>query len=179
MNSRQTVRLNFVIFTFVAFACFMIWWTPKGSLMQQEYKILHKGKEEHRLEINVGSTTQSEDDGSPTNYLIFDSIKHDGSLEFLDSLSYKWEIVVVNADKDQLESCLRCQVVKESWTGKFLSAEMASPTWKKLPDSAKGKIVAILYALLNSAEWMYVTDSQFLPKEDVLLFACVNKVTTI
>ena len=87
--------------------------------MQQEYKLLHKGKEENSSEINVGPSTQVEDDGSPTHYLIFDSIKHKGSLEFLDSLSYRWEIVVVNAGKDQLESCRRCQVVEESWTGKF------------------------------------------------------------
>ena len=169
----------FVIFTFVALAYFMIWWTKKGCPMQQEYKLLHERKEEHRLEINVGLSAQSEDNGSPTHYLIFDSIKRIGSLEFLDSLSYRWEIVVVNAGKDQLESCRRCQMVKESWTEKFLSAEMASPTWKKVPGYAKGKIVAILYALLNSAECMYITDSQFLPKEDALLSACENKVTTI
>ena len=100
MNSQQTVLLSSVIFTFVALACFMIWWTPKGSLMQQEYNLLHKGKEENSSEINVGPSTQVED-------------------EFLDSLSYRWEIVVVNAGKDQLESCRRCQVVEESWTGKF------------------------------------------------------------
>ena len=62
---------------------------------------------------------------------------------------------------------------------KVLSAEMTSPTWKKVPDFVKGKIVAILYALLNSAEWMYVTDSQFLPKEYALFSACENKVATI
>ena len=67
-------------------------------------------------------------------------------------------------------------MVKESWTEKFLTAEMASLNWEKVQGYAKEKIVAILYALLNSAEWLYVTDSQFLPEEDTV---CVNKVTNI
>ena len=142
--------------------------------------ISEKNKQRDRSAIRVKPGAQLGDDRTLTHFLIFDAFKHSGSLEFLDSLSARWEILVVNsADKDQLESCRRCQVVKESWTEKFLTAEMASLNWEKVQGYAKEKIVAILYALLNSAEWLYVTDSQFLPEEDTLLSVCVNKVTNI
>ena len=123
---------------------------------------------------------KSEGTGSSIHYLIFDAINYKGSLEFLDGMSARWEILVVNSmGKDQLESCQRCVVVKESWIEEFLETEMASPTWKQVPGYAKEKIIAVLFALLNSAEWLYVTDSQFLPEEDTLLSVSSHKVTII
>ena len=131
-------------------------------------------------EINKESfrSAQLEEKRTLKHFFIFDAFACSSGLEFLDGLSARWEILVVNlADRGQLKSCPRCQMVNESWTQKFLAAEMSSATWKQLQSHVKEKIVAILYALLNSAEWLYVTDSQFLPDEDSLLSVCVDKVT--
>ena len=123
---------------------------------------------------------KSEGTGSSIHYLIYDAINYKGSLQFLDGFSDGWEILVVNSmGEDQLESCRRCRVVEKARTEEFLETEMPSSTWEQVQGHAKEKIVAVLYALLNSAEWLYVTDSQFLPEEDTLLSVSFHKVTII
>ena len=132
------------------------------------------------IRVTKTSSKQMTQTEKPVHYLIFDASEHKGSLDFLDALSAKWQILVVNLiSQRQLESCQRCRVVKETWTSSHLANEMASSTWKTMPAYAKEKIVAILYALLNSAEWLYVTDSPFLPKEETLLSVCSHKVPII
>ena len=139
--------------------------------------------QESRAVINEGSYRGNEKSrstftGKPIHYLIFDAIEHEGSLEFLDGFSAKWKILVVNsADEHQLKSCRRCQIVKKTWSRQFLATRVTSSAWTHVPSYSKEKTVAILYALLNSAEWLYVTDSPALPGEDTVLSVCSNKVT--
>ena len=171
MKSLQRILLVCLVLTFITFLSYMLLRYPGRSQLLVTRMTSEKNKETSR-------SAQPEESWTLKHFFIFDAFAHSSGLEFLDSLSDRWEILVVNlADRGQLKSCRRCQVVKESWTQKFLAAEMSSATWKQLQGYAKEKIVAILYALLNSAEWLYVTDSQFLPDEDSLLSVCVDKVT--
>ena len=171
MTSLQRILLVCLALTFFTLLSYTLLWSSGRSQSLEKFMNSEKNKESSR-------SAQLEENRTLKHFFIFDAFAYSNGLEFLDGLSDRWEILVVNlADRGQLKSCRRCQVVKESWTQKFLAAEMSSATWKQLQGYGKEKIVAILYALLNSAEWLYVTDSQFLPDEDSLLSVCVNKVT--
>ena len=150
-----------------------------SSIPTDSRNTFNKWKELSHAAMNEKPSKHLNTTGGSKHFLIFDAIDHKGSLEFLNSFSARWEILVVNsANRKQLESCRRCQVVKGTKTEQFLETKMELRTWKQVPGYAKEKIFAILHALLNSAEWLYVTDSQFLPEENTLLSVCVNKVTT-
>ena len=171
MKSLKRILFVCLVLTFLTLLSCMLLRSPGRSQLLVTRMTSEKNKESSR-------SAQLEENRNLKHFFIFDAFAYSNGLGFLDGLSTRWEILVVNlADRGQLKSCRRCQVVKESWTQKFLAAEMSSATWKQLQGYGKEKIVAILYALLNSAEWLYVTDSQFLPDEDSLLSVCVNKVT--
>ena len=180
MTSLRLILSTSLTLAFILLASHLIFRPPLSSIVREKYTVADNSNGVPRPLKNVSDLVLLEHAGKSLHYLIFDAIEHKGSLEFLDNLSAKWEILVVNlANKSQLESCRRCQVVKKTWTRKFLATETASPTWKQVPNYAEEKIVAILYALWNSAEWLYVTDSQFLPTEEELLSVCSHKVITI
>ena len=180
MTSLRLTLSTSLTLAFILLASHLIFRPPLSSIVREKYTVADNSNGVPRAAKNASDLVLLEHAGKSLHYLIFDAIEHKGSMEFLDNLSAKWEILVVNlANASQLESCRRCQVVQKTWIRKFLATETSSPTWKQVPNYAEEKIVAILYALWNSAEWLYVTDSQFLPKEEELLSVCSHKVTTI
>ena len=173
MRAPWPMLMTSFIFMILSTASYLMLWTPLSCVVRERY-IGFVGWRDISQESGIGIGSKNS-----THYLIFDAIEHNGSLEFLDGLSTKWEILVVNlAERYRLKSCRRCLVVGATWTEKFLATGMTPATWERVPGYAKEKIAAISYALWNSAEWLYVTDSQYLPEEDTLLSASSHKVRT-
>ena len=129
----------------------------------------------NREGINTSPSRHAAQTDDSTYYLIFDAIQHKGSLKFLDRLSTKWKIIVVNS----AESCKRCEIGGKTLIQMFLASDESSSTWEHVPRYMREKMAAISYALSHSADWLYVTDSQFLPEEDTLLSVCSHKVITV
>ncbi|GFR80092.1 hypothetical protein ElyMa_000572100 [Elysia marginata] len=179
MTSLRLLLSTTFTLTFILLASHLIFQPPLSYVVRDKNSHHTSKRGVSHAATNSSVLKMNENNGKSVHFLIFDAVGHKDSLRFLDVLSTKWTVLIVNlVNESQLESCQKCQAVEASWSQKFLAHEVSSQTWKQVPSYAKEKTVAILYALWNSAEWLYVTDSKSLPDEETLLSVCSHQPRT-